>query len=135
MWTLSGHQGRNPNTTPNDGFAEGTSILSGEWKLIFTNALDVLSLGLLPGVEVGQIFQNISPDGTEVRQLRLVRSGARRMGGDNLFLGFSLMPCCTDRRRVPTGHRPVPRVQGVRKPSSKPNWSRLNFSYTSDLSP
>ncbi|CAN0150923.1 unnamed protein product, partial [Ectocarpus sp. 8 AP-2014] len=57
---------QNPNSTPNDGFSEGASILTGEWKLIFTSALDVLSLGLIPGVEVGQIFQNINEDGTEI---------------------------------------------------------------------
>lgn len=61
-------QALNPNTTPNDGFSDGTSILSGEWKLIFTSALDVLSLGLLPGIDVGQVFQNISEDGTEVNR-------------------------------------------------------------------
>lgn len=62
-------QAQNPNATPNDGFSDGTSILSGEWKLIFTSALDVLSLGLLPGIDVGQVFQNISEDGTEVNHL------------------------------------------------------------------
>lgn len=64
-------QAQNPNTTPNYGFSDGTSILSGEWKLIFTSALDVLSLGLLPGIDVGQVFQNISEDGTEVNLLCL----------------------------------------------------------------
>ncbi|CAM9821404.1 unnamed protein product [Scytosiphon promiscuus] len=59
-------ENQNPNPTPNDGFAEGTSILTGEWKLIFTSALDVLSLGLIPGVEVAQIYQNINEDGTEI---------------------------------------------------------------------
>lgn len=61
-------QALNPNTAPNNGFSDGTSILSGEWKLIFTSALDVLSLGLLPGIDVGQVFQNISDDGTEVNR-------------------------------------------------------------------
>ena len=59
-------QEQNPNTKPNDGFVDGTSILAGEWELLFTSALDVLSLGLLPGIDPGQIFQNISEDGTEV---------------------------------------------------------------------
>lgn len=54
--------------TPNDGFADGTSLLAGDWTLIFTSALDVLSLGLLPGIDVGQVFQNISEDGTEVNE-------------------------------------------------------------------
>lgn len=65
---------QNPNPTPNDGFAEGTSILTGEWKLIFTSALDVLSLGLIPGVQIGQIFQNINEDGSEVRVKKLFSS-------------------------------------------------------------
>lgn len=60
-------QEQNPNVTPNEGFLDGSSILAGEWKLLFTSALDVLSLGLLPGIEPGQIFQNISKDGKEVR--------------------------------------------------------------------
>lgn len=59
-------QGQNPNVAPNQGFADGTSLLAGEWKLLFTSALDVLSLGLIPGVDVGQVFQNISEDGSEV---------------------------------------------------------------------
>eukprot|EP00904_Undaria_pinnatifida_P009657 jgi/Undpi1/5821/HiC_scaffold_2.g01095.m1 len=62
-------EAQNPNTTPNYGFSDGTSILSGEWKLIFTSALDVLSLGLLPGIDVGQVFQNISEDGTEIANI------------------------------------------------------------------
>lgn len=61
-------QTQNPNPTPNDGFADGASILTGEWKLIFTSALDVLSLGLIPGVDIGEIYQNINEDGSEVRQ-------------------------------------------------------------------
>lgn len=60
-------QRQNPNPTPNDGFTDGASILTGEWKLIFTSALDVLSLGLIPGVDVGEIYQNINEDGSEVR--------------------------------------------------------------------
>jgi hypothetical protein len=37
-----------------------TDALVGTWRLVFTNALDVLSLGVLPFVQVGQIFQNVA---------------------------------------------------------------------------
>jgi PAP_fibrillin len=37
--------------------------LVGTWRLVFTNALDVLSLGVLPFVQVGQIYQNVQPGG------------------------------------------------------------------------
>jgi len=39
---------------PNDDPA-----LLGEWRLLFTSAFDVLSLGAIPLVSVGQIFQNV----------------------------------------------------------------------------
>jgi hypothetical protein len=39
---------------------------SGQWRLIFTTALDVLTLGINPLVEVGQIYQNINEDYSEV---------------------------------------------------------------------
>lgn len=45
-----------PPTAP----ADDPGMLCGRWRLLFTNALDVLSLGLLaPVAQVGQIFQNI----------------------------------------------------------------------------
>lgn len=59
----------NPNPSPNDGFADGTSPLTGEWKLLYTDALDVLSLGWLPGIVVAQIYQNVGPDGTEISNI------------------------------------------------------------------
>lgn len=44
------------------------SMLAGTWSLLYTNALDVLSLGLLaPVASLGQIFQNIeSTDNADV---------------------------------------------------------------------
>jgi len=42
------------------------SVAAGEWKLVFTTALDVLAIGVNPLVEVGQIYQNIADDGEEV---------------------------------------------------------------------
>eukprot|EP00953_Heterococcus_sp_UTEX-ZZ885_P015658 8817-Heterococcus_DN1.PRE.1 len=45
----------NPNRSPNDGFDTGDSPLTGDWQLLFTDALDVLSLSLLPGISIGQI--------------------------------------------------------------------------------
>ena len=48
-------QGMNPNPAPTDGFASGDSPLTGEWQLLFTDALDVLSLSLIPGVSIGQV--------------------------------------------------------------------------------
>jgi hypothetical protein len=41
-------QYQNPNPKPCEGFISGTSMLAGEWRLIYTNAFDVLSLGILP---------------------------------------------------------------------------------------
>lgn len=66
QWKHAPSQAQNPNAAPTKGFEDGTSPLTGEWKLIFTSALDVLSLGLLPGIDVGQVFQNINEDGTKV---------------------------------------------------------------------
>lgn len=45
---------------PPNAPADDPQLLTGKWRLLFTNALDVLSLGLLaPVAQVGQIFQNI----------------------------------------------------------------------------
>lgn len=45
---------------PPNAPADDPQLLTGKWRLLFTDALDVLSLGLLaPVAQVGQIFQNI----------------------------------------------------------------------------
>lgn len=45
----------NPTPEPNE-----STLLTGEWKLLYTNALDVLSLGLLaPIALVSEVFQNV----------------------------------------------------------------------------
>lgn len=50
----------NPTAAPME-----SETLVGTWKLLFTNALDVLSLGLLsPVALVGQVFQNIAESET-----------------------------------------------------------------------
>ena len=54
------------------GTDEG-SIAAGEWRLLFTTALDVLAIGVNPLVEVGQIYQNIDPSGEEVVNVIEVR--------------------------------------------------------------
>jgi len=43
--------------------------LTGTWRLIFTTALDVLSLGVTPFVEIGQIYQNIALDEGKVENV------------------------------------------------------------------
>jgi PAP_fibrillin len=39
--------------------AGGAELLVGTWRLVFTNALDILSLSLLPFVRIGPIYQNV----------------------------------------------------------------------------
>jgi len=51
---------KNPTEKPNTK----TELLCGTWKLLFTTALDVLSLGVVPGVQVGEVYQNITLPGT-----------------------------------------------------------------------
>jgi PAP_fibrillin len=43
---------------------ENPELLCGTWRLIFTNALDILSLSLLPFVRIGPIFQNVEAGDT-----------------------------------------------------------------------
>ena len=69
---------------PADG---GAAPIGGEWKLIYTTALDVLTVGLTPGVEVGQIYQNISPDLTEVVNIIELQPSLAALNG---VLGSSL---------------------------------------------
>eukprot|EP00640_Fibrocapsa_japonica_P002649 CAMPEP_0113944118 /NCGR_PEP_ID=MMETSP1339-20121228/30647_1 /TAXON_ID=94617 /ORGANISM="Fibrocapsa japonica" /LENGTH=249 /DNA_ID=CAMNT_0000949193 /DNA_START=192 /DNA_END=940 /DNA_ORIENTATION=- /assembly_acc=CAM_ASM_000762 len=59
----------NPNPNPCDGLLDGTSPLEGEWQLLFTNALDVLSVGIVPAVYVGQVYQNVNYDGSEITNI------------------------------------------------------------------
>mmetsp|Transcript_2462 Transcript_2462/g.3603 ORF Transcript_2462/g.3603 Transcript_2462/m.3603 type:complete len:246 (+) Transcript_2462:29-766(+) len=49
----------NPNKEPNVGLKEGVSPLEGSWKLIYSNSPDILSLSLVPGILIGEIYQNI----------------------------------------------------------------------------
>lgn len=41
-------EAENPNPRPTEGFEARNSPLTGDWRLIYTNAIDVLLLGLLP---------------------------------------------------------------------------------------
>lgn len=51
---------RSPSTQSDEGRKSSDSdILVGTWRLVFTNALDILSLGLIPFVTIGRIFQNV----------------------------------------------------------------------------
>ena len=43
-----------------------TRAIEGDWRLVWTNALDVLSVAVPPFVTVGQIYQNIQSDLGEV---------------------------------------------------------------------
>eukprot|EP01041_Mallomonas_annulata_P012032 gene12032-25215_t len=58
----------NPNPNP-CCFENSDSPLCGDWRLLYTNSADVLLLGLLPGIEPGQIYQNINADGTEITNI------------------------------------------------------------------
>mmetsp|Transcript_18827 Transcript_18827/g.24315 ORF Transcript_18827/g.24315 Transcript_18827/m.24315 type:complete len:287 (-) Transcript_18827:396-1256(-) len=62
-------ESENPNPTPCAGLAEGKSPLTGEWRLVYTTALDVLSVGLVPVISVGQVYQNINEDGSEITNI------------------------------------------------------------------
>lgn len=49
---------KNPTRNP----SEKPTLFTGKWRLVYTNALDVLSLGLLsPIASVNQVYQNIFP--------------------------------------------------------------------------
>mmetsp|Transcript_16497 Transcript_16497/g.29161 ORF Transcript_16497/g.29161 Transcript_16497/m.29161 type:complete len:221 (-) Transcript_16497:435-1097(-) len=63
---LKPEQADNPNPMPTQGLEFGTSPLSGDWRLVYTNALDVLTVALVPAVAVGQVYQNINGDASEI---------------------------------------------------------------------
>lgn len=62
-------EAENPYPNPCDGFVSTNSKLTGDWRLLYTNSADVLLLGVLPGIEPGQIYQNINSDGTEITNI------------------------------------------------------------------
>ncbi len=70
----------NPNPRPTEEFVRGTSPLSGTWKLAYTDALDVLVLGLVPLAVIGKIYQNISPDGKSIANIVELSQGASQLG-------------------------------------------------------
>ncbi|MBF2098334.1 MAG: fibrillin, partial [Gloeomargaritaceae cyanobacterium C42_A2020_066] len=46
-------EGRNPTPAPTGR----PDLLDGCWRLLYTTSLDVLGLGRLPGVTLGQVYQ------------------------------------------------------------------------------
>ena len=56
------------DTSPTKGFKEieSTSVLSGHWQMIWTNAYDVLALGLSPVTIVQGIYQSINAASGEI---------------------------------------------------------------------
>jgi len=50
------------NPTDSPTAKENRALLGGQWKLLFTTALDILALGVIPFVQIGDIYQNIDED-------------------------------------------------------------------------
>jgi len=59
--------------TPTPAPTRALDLLCGDWKLLYTTALDVLSLAFLPLSRVGDVYQNILPAGAGVRAENVVR--------------------------------------------------------------
>ena len=55
------------NPTPNP--AQTPELLSGCWQLLYTSSTDVIGLGRVPGVTLGQIYQVIQADKSRVYNL------------------------------------------------------------------
>uniref|UniRef100_A0A7S0G6A7 Plastid lipid-associated protein/fibrillin conserved domain-containing protein n=1 Tax=Rhodosorus marinus TaxID=101924 RepID=A0A7S0G6A7_9RHOD len=66
---ISSLESKNPTPVPNE-----SEKLEGDWKLIYTNALDILALGVIPLVQLGQVYQNIKmlSDKIEVENLAIL---------------------------------------------------------------
>ncbi|KAJ8900968.1 hypothetical protein NDN08_000265 [Rhodosorus marinus] len=66
---ISALENKNPTPVPNE-----SDQLEGDWKLIYTNALDILALGVIPLVQLGQVYQNIKmlSDKIEVENLAIL---------------------------------------------------------------
>ncbi|CEM35772.1 unnamed protein product [Vitrella brassicaformis CCMP3155] len=79
----------NPNPQPNL-MKDGSSPLNGEWRLLFTNALDVLLLGLIPAVQVGQVYQNVNLDGVVNAAENVVELQPQFDSVANRFLGSTV---------------------------------------------
>lgn len=77
--TLRDLEAVNPTPRPTEAFSQGTSPLSGTWRLVYTDALDVLVLGLVPLAVIGKVFQNISPDGKSIANVVEVSQGASQL--------------------------------------------------------
>lgn len=59
--------------TPTPAPTRALDLLCGDWKLLYTTARDVLSLAYLPLSRVGDVYQNILPEGSGVRAENVVR--------------------------------------------------------------
>jgi len=78
---------RNPNPEPLKASELSRSPLFGEWRLLYTNAIDVLLLGAIPVVQVGRIFQNVFPpkadrDKVSSPNVSEEAEGSRSRGGE-----------------------------------------------------
>ncbi len=58
-------EAQNPTANP----VQAAELLSGCWQLLYTTSADVLGLGRLPGVTLGQIYQVIQADKSRVYNL------------------------------------------------------------------
>ncbi len=58
-------ESQNPTSNP----AQAPELLSGCWQLLYTTSTDVLGLGRVPGVTLGQIYQVIQADKGRVYNL------------------------------------------------------------------
>jgi len=71
-----------------NGSPEGKAPVGGTWRLAFTTALDVLSIGSNPFVEIGQIYQNIDPDCRAV--MNIIEIQPRPLAALNGVVGSSM---------------------------------------------
>jgi hypothetical protein len=60
--TIAQLEDRNPTPRP----VEATELLEGNWRLLYTTSKDLLNLGRLPGLPLGQIYQCIRTATTQV---------------------------------------------------------------------
>lgn len=58
-------EAHNPTANP----AQAPELLSGCWQLLYTTSVDVIGLGRVPGVTLGQIYQVIQADKNRVYNL------------------------------------------------------------------
>lgn len=82
-----------------------SSAIAGEWKLMYTTALDVLSIGINPFVEIGQIYQNVNFDGSQVNNIIEIQPKLAPVL--NRLIGSSLTRLTVTARGTPEGRNRI----------------------------